>query len=397
MIGEQDVREQMQSVQVPASSLRVEALVAGGRKRVLRRRMVRAGCGVALAAGLLAGVPSLVLDGGGSSLADQAAAAPSASGGPQQGATNPASPLVRCPGTSLPIPDGMGAVQPAGVDPSGRYVLGNNASNSMKSTPEGKVSGVAASQVILWTDGQPQVLPMVRDWVLSSAVNADGVVAAVAGPKDKGADTVVRYTNGMPEMFPSPAGKWEFRLASINAAGDVLVNAYRPGGGLGADAVLLWKAGSAAQKLPLPAKAEGMSLLDDGSIVGRIISNKGGKVTSYVWDQQGTGQALQTPAGQDGSVFSARGDWAAGNVSPSGVARWNLKTGDLRELKIGAPANGINASGWIAANGTVLRDDANVELGLADGKRGDPMYVADNGLVVGLPFDGSSGAITWRC
>jgi hypothetical protein len=402
MTGDNDVRERLSGVEVPPTGLRVETLVARGRRRVLRRRAVQAGCGVALAAGLLIGAPSLLPRSEGTPL-DQAGAAPgsSASAGPRQPVADPGLPTLRCAGTRLPVPAGMTSVQPAGVDPSGRYILGNNTRMSTASTPEGKVSGVGDSQPILWTDGVPQALPKLGDWVSADAVNAAGVVVALAGSRDKSSDSVLRYTDGQPEKLRPTAGKWTYRTVEINAKGDIIANATRQGDtDSRVDAVMLWKAGSpTATKLPLPAGADVRDITDTGRLVGTV--STGPEVEdlhSYTWNQQGKGKKLADPPGEHGSVNQARGDWATGNLWPSGaVARWNLETGGVTELPVDAPANGVNAAGWIASSGTVLRDDANVELGLADGVKGEPLEVADSGLVVGLPFDGSSGVLTWRC
>jgi hypothetical protein len=62
-----------------------------------------------------------------------------------------------------------------------------------------------------------------------------------------------------------------------------------------------------------------------------------------------------------------------------------------------APDNGINDKGWIVSAGTVLRNDANVELARVNGLKGEPMAISDTGLVVGHSFDDSSGVITWQC
>ncbi|MEV4702509.1 hypothetical protein [Actinoplanes sp. NPDC049316] len=381
MMGEQDVRERLQAVEVPGTRLSVETLVAGGRKRVLRRRAVQAGCGVALATGLLVGVPSVLLRPG---------------GGPDETA-GPSLRTVQCAATSLPIPDGMNAVQAAGIDPGGRYVIANDLRTSKLSTPEGKLAGVEKSQPIQWTDGMPQVLPKVGDWVRAEAVSAGGVVAAVAGPKDKWADSVLRYVAGVPEKMTPPTGKWTFREAAINARGDIIVNGSRKGSGDRTDAVLLWKAGSAtATRLPLPAYAEGTSILDDGSVLGSVVSK--GDLTSYVWDEQGRGRALTAPAGQQGAVNNAHGDWATGNLWPSGqVARWNLRTGEMTALPVNAPAHAVNAEGWIASDGTVLRDDAKVQLTTPGGGKAEPLQISDTGVVLGVPFDDGSTVITWRC
>ncbi|MGA5305844.1 hypothetical protein ACPCHT_38535 [Nucisporomicrobium flavum] len=382
MMGEQDVRERLKAVEVPATQLRVGAVVEGGRRRARRRRAAQAGLGAALATGLLAAVPSLMAYTNGQR-AGQPAGLPS---------------TAVCPATWLPVPDGMTAVRAAGVDPGGRYVIANDFRSSKRSTPQGKLAGVGHSQPVLWTDGMSQTLPKVGDWVQADAVSAGGVVAAVAGPKDKWADSVLRYIGGVPEKMIPPAGKWTFRDASVNRQGDIIVNATRQGSGDRTDAVLLWKANAAtATKLPLPAYAEGTSILDDGSILGSVVSAKG-DLTSFRWDERGLGRALTGPANQQGAVNDAHGDWATGNLWPSGeVARWDLRTGEVTVLPVNAPANAVNAAGWIVSNGTVLRDDATVELSSENGGKGEPFAIADTGLVVGWPFDDRSGVITWQC
>lgn len=405
MISENDLRDRLDAVDVPPTGLRVETLVAQGRKRVLQRRTVRAACGVALATGLLVGVPSVLLNPGGGGttnpIGDEPASSASAEG-PREPTAVPGLPTVRCAGKMLAVPAGMTTVQPVAVDTSGRYIVGNDVRMSELDTPEGKVAGVGDSQAILWTDGTPQALPKLGDWVSASAVNADGVVAAIAGPKDKWADAVIRYTGGVPHKLTPLTGKWTFESAEINTAGDIVANATRQStAGNRIDAVMLWKAGAqTATKLPLPLGAEARSILDDDRIVGVLA--KGSQISdlnSYVWTPQGKGTKLENPQGQNGSVYEARGDWATGNLWPAGaVARWNLKTGEVTEVAVDAPGNSINASGWIASAGTILRDDANVELQLADDDvKGEPIAVSDTGVVVGLPFDGSSGAISWRC
>jgi hypothetical protein len=402
MTGDNDVRDRLSAVEVPPTGLRVDALVAGGRRRVRRRRMLQAGCGVALAAGLLIGAPSLLPRAGGAG-PDQAAATPQSStaAGPREPRADPRLPTLRCEGTRLPVPAGMTAVRPVAVDPGGRYVLGNDYRDSDASDAAGKLAGVGDSQPVLWTDGVPQALPKKGDWVSGNAVNAGGVVVALAGRKDKWADSVLRYTGGVPQKLRPPAGKWTFRSAMINATGDIIVNASRTSGSeFHIDAVMLWKAGSpTATKLPLPTGAEVTDLTDTGKLVGTKFTGTGmAALGSYVWDQRGEGRELTDPAGQHGSVSEAGGDWATGNLWPSGaVARWNLTTGEVTELPVDAPAQGINSAGWIASAGTILRDDANVELGLAGGVEGDPLKVSDTGLVVGLPADGSPGVLTWRC
>ena len=390
MMDEQQLRERLGTVEVPPTRLQVSDLVDAGRRRVLRRRGIRAGCAVALATGVLVAVPSLVFGSGGS--------APAQPADTRKGA-------VSCDVTRLPAPAGLQSITAAGVDPTGTYVIGNSITGQRESgsVKSGTVHLVAP---ILWVNGQPQALPVQGKSTSAAAVNAGGVVAAVAG--DEQWTSVVRYVDGVPEKLTPPAGNWIYLgYLSINAKGDVLVNARHQTDPEGKGIVLLWKAGAQkATQLPLPANAEGLEILDNGTIVGDIL--KGPKIndlSSYAWNQQGVGHKLKTPAGQSGGVNAARGDWATGNLWPSGTAaRWNLRTGAVTDLGIHAPASAINAGGWIITDGTLQRDGRSLTLVTSVGVPGEPVDVSDNGVVVGSILssdkDGAvvrGGALTWQC
>jgi hypothetical protein len=394
MMNEQELRERFGAVEVPASRIDTKELVDVGRKRVFRRRALRAGCGAALAAGLLIAVPSLVTR---SDRPGPGPATPAAAAGSKQ--------TVRCDVTRLAVPAGMTAVFADGVDPTGRYIIGNN--TSPRDNPDSDKAGMQNSQPVLWTDGQPQALPLVGAGtaVSAKAVNAGGVVVAVGGLKYF--DSVIRYVDGVPVKLGLPSGHWSFQTASINTAGDVIATAYHGDSASGTGTVLLWKAGATkATRLPLPAGAEAAGITDGGLIVGtRVTGPSTTDIDAYTWDQQGHGRKLRVPAGQHGAVNSSQGEWAAGNLWDSGVAvRWNLDSGAMTDLGIHGPADGVNGEGWLISDSTVQRDDVKVELATVDGVKGEPLALSDTGTVVGsiLAEDSQGGAtsqgpLKWQC
>jgi hypothetical protein len=393
-MNEQQLRERFDALDVPPTGLQIDAIVGSGRRRVRRRRALQVGGGVALAVGLLAAVPGLVPGLGRSAAIDPA------DGGKKE--------TIRCAGTLLPVPAGLSAVEARMIDPTGRYIVGNDHSAPERTDPQTQKSAdVQFTKPVLWTDGQAQALPMPAKAVLATAVNAGGVVAAVGGADEW--TSVIRYTGGVPTMMIPPPGKWIFDASpTINKAGDILINARHKGAPEGAArAVLLWKAGSTtATQIPLPKGAEGLDLTDGGSIIGDIISGPQiDQIVPYVWDEHGKGHQISVPAGQNAAIQSAQGDWVIGGLWPSGaVGRWNLSTGQVRVWDIHGPANAVNGKGWVIGSGEILRDDATVKLDKINGIAGEPLDLSDTGVVIGsiLTDDGagaakSAGPITWRC
>ncbi|GLY94478.1 hypothetical protein [Actinoplanes sp. NBRC 103695] len=384
MMLEQELRDRLGAVDVPPSRLDAEVAVTAGRRGVARRRAALAGGGAMLAVGVLVAVPTLVFGSGGTD------------------DVMPASPVTtECAVTPLAGPPGMTNVRADAVDPTGRFIVGQNISEpepTNKTT--GKIDGVPAAQPVMWTDGRVQVLPASNRAVRPSAVNADGTMVAVAGD-GKEWDTMLRYEGGVPQKLSPPPGTTSFGLVpEINAAGDIVASSNV--------GVVLWKAGSTTGvKLPLPKNAEVRHLTDDGRIIGEVVSKDVQTLTTYIWTEAGAGTKLTGPKGQSLALYAARGDWATGNLWPSGtVARWNLRTGEITDLKLHTPANAINAKGWILADDTVRRADATVKLKQIAGSK-EPAFaadVSDTGLVVGSRLTanpdgstGSKGAITWNC
>lgn len=364
---ERELRERLETIDVPPVRLMVQDLVGSGRRRVRRRRTLQAVGAVAVATVVLLALPSVLFGRGGGRVPSVAVS------------------TGQCPVRVLPLPPGADSVSADAVDPSGRYIVGNEDAGSA-----GPGNGFEKMRPVLWTDGHPRVLPLITKTARATAVNAKGVVvalAAVGGTQDW--DAILRYTDTRPTRLTPPPGEWVFTgNVKINTAGDILVSAASrtdqrvPGRG----AVFLWTAGSTTGiTVPLPVGAAGFDLTDDGTIVGDILSDHGRKVSAYAWDRKGNGRKLAVPAGQNSEAFAARGQWATGNLRPSGVAaRWNLRTGGLTVLDdVHEMANAINVDGWIVAGAGVYRDDAPVHLAPVGKDTGYPIAIADNGTVVG--------------
>ncbi|MEU4370830.1 hypothetical protein [Micromonospora chersina] len=389
MNDEQELRDRLRAIEVPASRIEIDGLVRAGRRRAFRRRSVAGAGGVALATALLLTAPSVLTTAGARPDAAPVGPPPVATG-PTGGGTTAAASPAPCQPSELPVPPGMRNVTAAGVDPSGRYVVGNDVVGQ-------------DFRPVLWTDGKPQALPVPGRSVEVTAVNAAGV--AVGLVQDGRQEYVFRYQHGASTRLRTPPGNWHvYPRPAINAAGDVVINAEPSGNSGGEDSVvLLWRAGATqAVRLPLPDGANAFDITDDGTVVGALYRD-GVASAAYAWDQQGRGRKLAAPAGETAAGYAAQGDWATGGLWPSrSAALWNLRTGALTRLTTDGPGDAVNASGWVVAAGVLLRDGAAVELRVPGGRTGLAVAVSDTGLVVGLARPGGDGAenagpLVWRC
>lgn len=356
MNEEQAVRERLEAVDIPASRLGVEGLLAAGRRRVRRRRVVAAGSvAVAAAAGVLALLPATHRD----------TAVP----------VLPAASFSCTTQATLPAPPGLTDVAVTAVDPSGRHVVGS-ALAGQDNVP------------VMWTDGEPTRIPVFTALVGVSDVNASGVAVGVGQDGGNGLELAYRYADGDVTLLAMPDGAWKAGAAPrINAAGDVVVNAYPAGSYDGSGSiVVLWPSGSAqATVLPLPAGAEVHDIADDGTLAG-VLPGAGDSTEAWVWDRTGRGRKLETPAGKSTGANAINGGWVTGGVWPDQVAaRWDVTSGEL-VISFGSDeGHSVQAGGLVVAGGTLFRDGSPVPL------PGSIVAVSDTGLAVAL--DGRS----WRC
>jgi hypothetical protein len=392
---ERELRQRLGVVEVPPSRLDVGALVREGQRRRRRRRSGQAAVGVAAAIAVLVTVPTLLV---GSRDRSAPITNPLVTPAPSQ--VRPTiSTAGPCSVRELPVPAGMKEVAPTGIDPTGRYVVGN---------------GLVGQNYrpVLWTDGKARALPVVGQSVQLEAVNASGVVVGLVS--DRTTSYVFRWENGKYTKLRTPPGRWNvYPVPRINTAGDVVINA-EPLGNSGGEGgiVLLWKAGrTTATKLPLPTGAGISDINDNGMVIGSVYKD-GEAVFGYAWDQQGHGVKLANLSGQTAAAYAARGDWVVGGFWPHQLpARWNLRTGavkeyptppdaDLAPADVGlGPANMVNAKGWVVAGGYVLRDDGPAKLPVSTGLRANAVAVSDDGVVVGTAQSvlGTVGPRVWHC
>jgi hypothetical protein len=370
MDQEQALRDLLEKVEAPPSGITIDWVLPAGRRARRRRRAVwAAGTSVALTLGaLVAALPALV----------------------RREAPPPVAPVVPAPQPAacqlrrLPLPAGAPDMRPVKVDPSGRYIVGQSTRSPYRA--------------VFWIDGRP-LLPESTTTMILTDVNAAGVAVGKVGDRNARA---VRVTEDGGELrMTTMPGDWIVPdRPIINAAGEVLVSALRPGQRRdGPVTTLVWRADGQVVEVPLPADAYASSLSDDGRIVGRVKKLNDTVSAAYLWDQQGHGTKLTTPEGGNSEATELRGDRVAGYIHGPGQANtaavWNLRTGELTGFPIRAAAPvpaGINAAGWVV----VSRDGV-----YADGKPFlSPSHsdyfadLSDTGLVVGTTKDGPSA---WQC
>ncbi|BCB91524.1 hypothetical protein [Phytohabitans suffuscus] len=311
--------------------------------------------------------------------------------------TSRPAPFSACTVRALPPPPGEGVLSGQVVsDPTGRYAAASLV------RPDG------TTRPVLWTDGEPEVLPAVGYGAQPRAVNSSGVVVGASSTKDGGPLAWV-YRDGRATALAEVAGyEWWVPL-SVNERGDVTGEAWR---GV-RFTVVSWPH---AEPLAGPALAKsgdvrGSGVGGDGTVVG----TRGEAADPYVWHDDGTGRALQLPPGAvTGQALTVRGDWAAGwvglytrtappdpGVAPrtqggevdtqggevdervrdqtgrtggggklvTAAARWDLRTGRVTHWPERVmPATAVNASGWVAAPG-----------------EGGPTVISPRGEVTALP------------
>lgn len=379
MMDEQELITRMAVVETPPTALAVDDLVRAGRRRAFRRRATGATGGIAVLAVAVLAIPLAVnrvgAHQGGSPMQPAAANA----------TTSPSPTAASCRMSTLPVPAGQKDVGIDAIDPTGHYIVGH-ALKGQDFVP------------ILWTDGQPQVLPVHGKSVELSGVNASGVVTGTVTDVVLTEEKVFRYANGTITFLHNPAGHWHsYPVPAINAAGDVVVNIEPVGNSGGAGSkILLWRAGQKTPEiLPLPTEADAFTITDDGHVVGGTYADGLGK-DAYLWDLQGNGRKLETPAGQTAIAQGARGDWVVGGYWPSqAVALWNLRTGTVTTVPDAGPGEKVNIDGWVVASGSVFRDGVKVQLPVSDGHAAAAVDVSDTGLIVGV--EDELGPRSWQC
>ncbi|WFE99989.1 hypothetical protein [Micromonospora sp. WMMD964] len=385
-VDEQRIAALLQSASVPEPRVDVARAISDGRRRRRRRRTAGvaavtalAGLGVVGAVGLGGAVrppaphpPSVV-------------AAPTAVTSTAAGASP-----VTCAASWLPQPIGGPIAVANGVDPTGRYIVGDIG------------TGAEDGRVVLWADGEATVLPPGARH--AAAVNARGDVVGTGG---NGVGWV--YRAGKLRFLTTPPGYHAVLVQAVNGRGDIVGTAR---GARESHQAVLWSA-DRPQDYRLVGRpgSAATAVTEDGSVVGAIGD------LPYRWTPGGTAVALAVPDGfPRASVEAARGGWAVGMVPGERQddavrmlpVRWDLTTGAVSLL----PFPGIRG---VSGTGEVLADDGAPLLVAPDGTSrrlpGRPEVRADeagtysaNGIsddamtVVGAVYEKKAyRPLVWRC
>ncbi|MER7284029.1 hypothetical protein ABT369_57440 [Dactylosporangium sp. NPDC000244] len=291
---------------LPPSKVDIGRALRDGRRRERNRRALAVAAAAIAVGATIVGVSAFALD--------RRAPAPPADETPSPSG---------CSVHRLPTPgDDPGTV--AAVDPGGGYAVG-------RLDTDGRVL-VWASGVLQVTENAPQPDPS------PAAVNAAGIVVGNSGT----GPWMLR--DGAFKRLATPPGAEQVMVAAINAGGDIAGTATTGKTGR----IVRWNAAHPDQvtyvtSAATPAVATAIG--DDGTIVG----TQGGAQAAR-WSPDGTVRPLNRPSGRPALGASGlAGDWAFGFYEDSGMwfnhgVRWNLRTGESKELGDFAPG-AIDATG----------------------------------------------------
>ncbi|MDG4840027.1 hypothetical protein O7631_26150 [Micromonospora sp. WMMD967] len=342
-VDEQRIAALLQSAPVPEPRVDVARAISDGRRRRRRRRT-----GGVAAVTVLAGLVVVGAVGFGGAGRPQTPDTPSVVAAPTAVASTAGAPPVTCEASWLPQPIGGSVAVAGGVDPTGRYIVGDIG------------TGNEDGRIVLWIDGKATLLPAGARH--AAAVNARGDVVGTGG---NGVGWV--YRAGKLRSLVTPPGYQAVLVHAVNGRGDIVGTAR---GARDSHQAVVWSVDRPQEyRLVGPPGSAATAITEDGSVVGAMGD------LPYRWTPEGTGIALAVPDGLPyASVQAARGEWAVG-MAPGerqGSAtrmlpvRWNLTTGAVSLM----PFPSISA---IAGNGEALVDD------------GAPLLVAPDGTSRRLP------------
>jgi hypothetical protein len=414
VIDETDIRGMLDAADTPPPGVRLDTVLAHGRRAVIRRRIGSAAGGTALALTLTAAVavpmmlrhtettrgvtPGVAPATHASAPATHASTTPTVKGGTLGSDPGPAT-TKTCSISELPLPAGVPKnFEPEYVDPTGAYILAFQASNIVYRT-------------VLWHNGVPRVLNLPGPMGQAVGVNEQGVVVGVSGVG--GHERLFRWVNGQITYLTVPmAGDWKFYETYIGPDGTIVSQVELAGNsGGGTDASMRWAPGaSMAVKMPMSSQARIMGVLADGRIVADS-SAATGNGYGWIFDPTGThGTKLQTPAGGGSYAGNGVGNLVAGSVFIPGVLRgvatmWNADTGVGTQYPDVVMIEGLDAQGDILTFSRTVRlaDGTMASLPtLKSGQAVDAHVMAANGLVIGdVRNAGVSGApetpVVWHC
>jgi hypothetical protein len=387
------------------STIDVAAAIARGRRRVRVRRVIGAGCAVAVAAAVMTTVPV-----GAAMLRDGSLPAPA---GP---AATPASPAPSPSGPAPPTACSVRRLAPeldgtaaTGVDPTGRQVLGH------------RRAGGARRVGLIWKNGTMDTVELPGTDQAFTAANASGAAIAIG------------YVDGDRRGWVFVDGKVERLLAKTptipQAIGeDGTVVGYRLAGPDESLAFpVIWRVPRAGpEDLPLPPTVRFGRAVDigpDGTVLGSVTDGPYERSRGFLWRPDGTLHQLPLPEidGGPASGFTpiALGErWitgyafsalAADVTDPHGAAvaaLYDRTTGRFRLFPdVQMIIESGNAHGWVVGrtfDGTpmLLSDAGPLRLPTSNGlDEHVATGLSDDGrVIVGHAWRGGrTYALVWHC
>jgi hypothetical protein len=330
------LREEQETPLGP-STIDVAAVVARGRRRVRVRRVVGAGCAVAVVAAVMTTVPV-----GAAMLRDRSLPAPAGPAAtpaaPSPSPSGPAPPTACSVRRLAPDLDGAAAT---GVDPTGRQVLGRV-----------RAGGSARHLGLIWKNGT------------MDKVEIPGTDQAITAANAAGAAIAVGYVNGDRRGWVFVDGKIERLLAKTPTipqaiAEDGTVVGYRfAGPDESLSFPVIWRVPRAgSEDLPLPPAVRFGRAVDigpDGTVLGAVTDGPYERSRGYLWRPDGTLSQLPLPEidGKPASGFMplALGErWITGYAFPALA----MDVTDPHGVKGAEEAKQADARGAMGKPGTV--------------------------------------------
>jgi hypothetical protein len=329
---------------LPSPDVDIERAIVAGR-RGKRRRRALAGVAVVAAGALTvtAAVGIIRSDGAGT---DPSVAA-------DVTATGAAPGPVSCRIERLAVPGDDRPVRVTGMDPTGRFVLG-------QVLPTNNVD--FDQPTLIWDNGRLTSVQLPGTQQELADITTSGIAIGTYYQGDRPRPVVVRGG-----QVTALAGVYAGQAMAINDAGTIVGGNIRSAGA--APVPVRWDSPtSQAADLPFPAGfpyAFATGITEDGTIVGNV-NNDRGESRPYVWLPGGAGRELPAPAGVVAIPTSVGGDWASGGGPATGGAGvvWNLRTGEATALPGFRPGS-VGSNGWLVGVDTTRHPGAAL---LAEGR-----------------------------
>ncbi|HEY2791570.1 MAG TPA: hypothetical protein VGJ28_04400, partial [Micromonosporaceae bacterium] len=310
IIDETDVRQLLDAADPPPTRVDLAEVIRLGQHRRVRQQFgrVAGGAGLALVIAAAVATPFVVHA--------TATRTPIVTATRPTTAVSPASAVKfrTCPVTTLALPAGQTDFDANVVDPSGRYIAGYAASDTIYRS-------------VVWTDGAPRMVSLPGAHGEIDAINSSGTIAGSTFLDGFTDEHVYRIANGTSTILDYPmSGRWHPFDVQIAADGAIAANAEPEHSNDEGVVALLWKPGATtATKLPSKpgSSLDVAGFTAAGDIVGSIRKNNGLNVTPWIFNANGrNGHELSLPTG-DGAVIDA----VAGQFAGGGTFRQNASGG----------------------------------------------------------------------